>query len=117
MKDLQTMSDLFKLPHATVTPGSKDSGLPKSGDAIIVLRNDGSTGIFTFDIHGDVLVKKAAAGEPLTEQEQRDLDVTSRALTLYLVASNPAVMAALTAMNNDPDGLTAEFLNSQPKLC
>ena len=50
------MTDLFTLAHYPITSDSVDPDMPRNGDAVIVLRSDGSTGMFTLGIDGATLV-------------------------------------------------------------
>lgn len=90
--------------------------MPKDGDAVIVLRGDGSTGIFTLGIEPAKLMARIGDGTALSEEDERQLDVTVRAFALYAAATNPKIMNALIEMSNDPNVFDPAVLASMPKL-
>ena len=95
------MSTLTKLPYAVTDPKT-DPGMPKSGDAVVVCRPDGSTSFFLLDVDHQALVKTVAANQEITDAEFGQLDAAHKAMTLYLVSQNEKIMEALTEMVNDP---------------
>ena len=97
------MSTLTKLPYAVNDPKT-DPGMPKSGDAVVVCRPDGSTSFFLLDVDHQALVKTIAANQKITDAEFGQLDAAHKAMTLYLVSQNEKIMEALT------DGERSRFL-------
>lgn len=110
------MSDLLKFPFVPISRDKIDPEMPQDGDAVLVLRGDGTTGMFLLGIETKKLLAKAASGADLSEEDQRQLDVANRVLALYLAAINPQIMEMLITMATDPSVLTPEILGSLPSI-
>lgn len=95
------MSILGKLPHAAVDPRT-DDGTPRSGDAVVVCRADGSSSFYLLNADHEDLLGRLAAGEELSEAEAGQLLAAQKAMLLYLASLNEKVMDALGAMTNAP---------------
>lgn len=110
------VSDLFKLPHVPLSRQTRDPVMPKNGDALIIVRSDGTTGMLICGIDMQQIRGKIDRGEDLTEQELAHIDVADRVLALYLAANSPKMMELLRELASDPEVLTPEFLASLPSL-
>lgn len=103
------MSTLTKLPYAVTNPKT-DSSMPKSGDAVVVCRPDGSTGFFLLEVDHQTLLKKIAENQEVTANEFGQLDAAHKAMPLCLLSQNDKIMEMLTELVNDPDFLGATEL-------
>lgn len=98
------VNPLGKLPYAATDPKS-DAGMPKSGDAVVVCRADGSSSFFLLDTDHRGLIEKVASGAALSDEEQGQFDAAQRAMVLWFVAQNEKILEMLTGIMNDPDFL------------
>ena len=98
------VNTLDKLPYAVTDPRT-DDGMPKSGDAVVVCRPDGSTSFFLLDIDHRGLIAKAERGEEMTGEEFGQFEAAHKAMVLNFVAQNERIMEMLTEIMNDPNFL------------
>ena len=110
------MVNLFRLPHMPVARSGDDPAMPRDGDAVLVLRSDGSTGMFTLGMDAGSLLKKAVGEGELDETEQAHVRVATRALALYLASINPDVMQTLIELSQDSDLIAPETWAAMPKI-
>lgn len=105
------MTALGKLPYAAVDPKT-DSGMPNSGDAVVVCRADGSTSFFLLDIDHKALLKKLSDAGELPAEELGQLQAATTAMTLWFASQNDMKMEALTTAIKAPGSLVdAELPN------
>lgn len=90
----------FDLPHSEQ---KLKSHLPQDGDAVVVIRPDGSIGFFTLGMDADMIAAKTNAGLPLTDEELMNLDVANKAFALSVAAQSPMIMSILEDIASNPD--------------
>lgn len=95
------VNTLEKLPYAVTDPRT-DDGMPKSGDAVVVCRPDGSTSFFLLDIDHRDLIAKVERGEEMTGEELGQFEAAHKAMVLNFVAQNEKIIEMLTEIMNDP---------------
>ena len=110
------MSNPFKLPYVPISRQTRDPVMPNNGDAVIIVRGDGTTGMLILGMEPQKLKDKVDKGEDLTDEEISHLDVANRVLALYLAANSPKMMEILQDLASDPEVLTPEFLASLPSV-
>lgn len=91
---------VFDLPREEA---HQNSGIPKDGDAVLVIRPDGSVGFMTVGMDSDTIAAKVAADIELTDEEQSNLDVASKAFALLVAAQSPMIMAILEDIVDNKD--------------
>lgn len=99
----------FDLPH---TEQKVKSHLPQDGDAVVVIRPDGSVGFFTLGMDADTIAAKTSAGIELTNEELMNLDVANKAFALSVAAQSPMIMSILEDISTNPDIIDFEKIKS-----
>lgn len=82
--------------------------MPKSGDAVVVCRPDGSSSFFLLDVDHKALLAKFAQSAEMTALEVGQLEAAHKAMTLCLAGQNEKLLIALVEMVNEPGFLSGE---------
>lgn len=103
----------FNLPREDLNRGSE---VPKNGDAVVVIRPDGSVGFFTLGMDADMIAAKVRANVDLTDEETSNLEVANKAFALVVAAQSPMIMSILEDIVANPDIIDFDKIKAITKV-